>query len=49
MGDYMNELKYKCYNTQEGCMGLIKENEYQLFASESDYKDWYETTQKNTD
>lgn len=44
----MNELKYKYYNIQEGCMGLIKENEYQLFASESDYKDWYEE-QKNTD
>jgi len=33
-------MEYKCYNIDSGCMGYI-DGEYMLFASESDYKDYY--------
>lgn len=35
----MNE--YKCYFTSYGCMGHVGSGKYQLFATESDYMDWY--------
>lgn len=33
--------KYKCYNTDDGCMGLI-DNRYILFSNEGDYKEYLE-------
>ena len=39
-------MEYKCYNTHEGCMGQTSEGTYQLFASEADYKEWYEDENK---
>ena len=34
-------FEYKGYAVAEGYMGHIGGNQYRLFASESDYKDWF--------
>ncbi len=34
-------MEYKGYFTSIGFMGYVGDGKYQLFASESDYIDWY--------
>ena len=34
-------MEYKCYNVDNGCMGLTESGDYKLFDSEADYKEYY--------